>query len=113
MKKTIINIIIILCSISLWACDSSSEKRIKTLEDKLTDVYAASNSEVVNRVNIIVAASNDHNYTLAMNELGILSASQINTSDQEKAIKSLMTQLRYNLEDEDAANKKAFANRQP
>ena len=113
MKKTITNIIIILCSISLWACDSSSEKRTKTLEEKLVDIYSASNAEVVNRINIIVTASNDHNYTLAMNELGILSASQINTPEQKKTIKSLMTQLRYNLEDEDAANKKVIVNNQP
>ena len=113
MKKFITNIFIVLCAISLWACDSSSEKRIKTLEEKLVGIYAASNSEVVDRVNIIVTASNDHNYILAMNELGILSASQINTPEQKKVIKSLMTQLRYNLEDEDAANKKVIANKQP
>ena len=98
---------------SLWACDSSSEKRTKTLEEKLVEIYATSNTEVVNQVNMIVAASDDQNYTLAMNELGILSASQINTPEQKKAIKSLMTQLRYNLEDADAAYKKVITNRQP
>lgn len=85
---------------ALFACDSNQEKHQKTLEEQLLDSYEFSNREVRDRVQVIILASNEQNYKLAMNELGILSATQINTASQKHAIKLLMDQFRFNLEEE-------------
>jgi len=82
------------------ACDNNQEKHQKTLEEQLVDSYELSSREVRDQVQVIINASKERNYKLAMNELGILSATQINTPPQKSAIKLLMEQLRFNLEEE-------------
>lgn len=106
MIKSIINMLmILLCGIYIAGCDSVQEKHKKTLEEQLVDTFATSSTEVQDRVSTIVDASEDKNYTLAMNELGKLSASQINTPAQNHAIKLLMAQLRFNMEEEELSKK--------
>ena len=92
-------------SLLLAACDSNQEKHQKTLEERLVDSFETSDKAVRERVDVIVAASKAKNYTKAMNELGMLSASQINDSSQEYAIKRLMDQLRFNMEEEELARR--------
>ncbi|HPF45418.1 MAG: hypothetical protein KDF58_07195 [Alphaproteobacteria bacterium] len=105
IRKTVTFILVSLLSLSLFACDSNQEKHKKTLEEKLADSFSQSEETVKNRVNVIVKASEDKNYMLAMNELAILSASQINNHEQKLAIKLLMNQLRYTMEEEEIAAK--------
>ena len=105
IRKTVTFILVSLLSLSLFACDSNQEKHKKTLEEKLADSFSQSEETVKNRVNVIVKASEDKNYMLAMNELAILSASKINNPEQKQAIKLLMTQLRFNMEEEEIAAK--------
>ncbi len=93
-------------SILIVACDSNQEKHQKTLEEQLVENFKFSSRDVRARVQTIVTASKEKNYTLAMNELGILSATQINTPTQKRAIKLLMEQLRFNLEEEEMSSKK-------
>lgn len=108
MIKSIINMLmVLLCGICIAGCDSVQEKHKKTLEEQLVDNFSSSSSEIQNRVATIVVASEERNYTLAMNELGKLSASQINTSAQNHAIKLLMAQLRFNMEEEELSKKQA------
>lgn len=92
-------------SFVIVACDSNQVKHQKTLEDRLVDSFEMSNNDIQDRVQVIVMASKDKNYTHAMNELGILSATNLNTSSQKHAIKLLMEQLRFNLEEGEIAQK--------
>lgn len=101
IRKIVTFILVSLLSVSLFACDSNQEKHKKTLEEKLTDSFSQSEESVKTRVNVIVKASENKNYMLAMNELAILSVSQINNPEQKQAIKLLMTQLRFNMEEEE------------
>ena len=71
------------------------------MEEQLTDNYVLSPKAIRNRIEVIVNASENKNYVLAMNELGILSSSQINNDEQKRAIKLLMAQLRFNLEEDE------------
>ncbi len=106
MRVRLINFVLIgVLSIVMVACDSNQEKHQQTLEEQLVDNFASSDQSVRERVAIIVEASKNKNYTKAMNELGILSASQINNSSQEYAIKRLMEQLRFNMEEEELARR--------
>lgn len=98
-------LIVLFCVFSLVACDSSSDQTQKTLEDRLVDNFAQSDQSVRDRVEVIVTASSDKNYKLAMNELGILAGSRIHSREQRQAIDFLMTELRYNMEDEDLLRK--------
>lgn len=83
------------------SCDSNQVRHKKTLEEQLTDNYVLSPKVIRSRIEIIVSASKNKNYALAMNELGILSSSQINDDDQKRAIRLLMAQLRFNLEEDE------------
>lgn len=87
------------------ACDSNQERAKKTIEERLTDSFALSNRDLRSRVEKIVVASNDKNYVTAMNELGILSRTNINNNEQEQAIELLMTQLRNAMETEEIERK--------
>ena len=99
--------ILLVCVVSfvIAACDSNQEKHQKTLEERLVDSFEMSDRAVRDRVQVIVTASKERNYKLAMNELGILSATQINTPTQKHAIKLLMEQLRFNLEEGEIVQK--------
>ncbi|MBT6031435.1 MAG: hypothetical protein HOH19_02585 [Kordiimonadaceae bacterium] len=86
------------------SCESGNEERTATLEDKLVASFSSSTEENRESVAAIVAASKEKNYAKAMNDLAILASTQINTPEQKQAIKFLMTQLRFSMEDQDAAN---------
>ena len=105
IKKLNKYLISIFCVLSLNACDNNSEKTQKSLEDRLVDSFTQSEQAVRDQVEAIVSASNDKNYKLAMNKLGILASSKIHSGEQSQAIRFLMTQLRYSLEDEDLLKK--------
>lgn len=108
MIKRITTIILLsLLTFLLSACDSNQEKHKKSLEEQLIDSFATSEKNVRDRVELIVEASENKNYAKAMNELAMLSAAQINSAQQEYAIKRLMDQLRFNLEEVELARKKA------
>lgn len=94
-------LIVIFCTLSLVACDSSSEQTQKTLEDRLVNSFSQSEQSARERVEAIVAASHNQNYKFAMNELGKLAGSRIHSKEQRQAINFLMNQLRYSMEDED------------
>jgi hypothetical protein len=103
MFKKISHIFLILFLSSFAAsCENGEEKRTASLEDRLVTSFSSSSEENRGRVTAIIAASNDQNYVQAMNDLAILSSIQINTPEQEQAIKFLMRQLRYSMEDQDA-----------
>lgn len=107
MIKRIISIILLsFLTILLSACDSTQEKHKKSLEEQLIDSFATSQQDVRERVDLIVEASENKNYAKAMNELAMLSAAQINNTQQKYAIKRLMDQLRFNLEEEELVRKK-------
>jgi len=109
MIKNIISVVIL--SLFLFSCDSTEERIKKTFEERLEGVFEQSEQAVQNRVAIAVAASRDKNYIAAMNELAILSKTNINTHEQEQAIRLLMTQLRNAMETEELAEKEARANK--
>ncbi len=100
MIKNIAHIILVpLALLCLSSCDSNQEKHRKTLEERLVDSFSASENIVRERVDVIVSASKDQDYVLAMNELAILSATQQNNPAQKQAINLLMNQLRFNMEE--------------
>lgn len=100
MIKHVVHIILVsLALFFLSSCDSNQEKHKKTLEGRLVDSFATSQTLVRERVDIIVAASKVQDYELAMNELAILSATHQNNPAQQQAINLLMNQLRFNLEE--------------
>mgnify|MGYP001163275535 CR=1 FL=1 len=109
IKKLNKYLIVLFFGLSLIACDSNSEKTQNTLEDRLVDNFSQSDQAVRDRVQVIIAASNNKNYKLAMNELGILADSRTHSGEQRQAINFLMTQLRFNLEDEDLLRKSGQA----
>lgn len=86
------------------SCDSNQEKHQKTLEEKLVDSFAQADVSVRKKVSKIVADSKEEDYSNAMNELAILSATHLNSPAQEYAIKRLMEQLRFNLEEAERAD---------
>ena len=106
--------IIILLSLSflLFACDSNQERAKKTIEERLVDSFAMSNPEIRSRIDVIVLASKDKNYVTAMNELGILSHTNLNNKEQKQAIELLMTQLRNAVETEAMAMKNSVQDQQ-
>ncbi len=107
MLKKLLHIVLLMAfSLLLFGCGSNQEKHQKTLEEQLIYSYKLSSQDVREHVRLIVQASEDKKYTLAMNELGKLSATQINNQTQKHAIKLLMEQLRFNLEEEDIARRK-------
>ncbi|MBL4601219.1 MAG: hypothetical protein JKY84_00595 [Emcibacteraceae bacterium] len=104
MINKIFNIFVVLLAVLfLTGCDSMQEQHKKTLEEKLFEDFRFSEKSVRARVDLIVAASKQKNYILAMNQLGILSATQINNSAQARSIKLLMVQLRFSMEEQDLA----------
>lgn len=107
MIKTLCNILtVFVVSLVLIACDSNQEKHQKTLEEKLVDSFEQADAPVRDQVSIIVAASNQKSYAYAMNELAILSATRLNSREQKFAIKQLMDQLRFNMEEVEFARAK-------
>ena len=91
--------LISLCFTLSVSCDSISEKHKKTLEEKLIDSFEMSDEATQDKVQLIVSASKLNQYEQAMNELEILSSSQMNTPEQKNAIKLLMKQLRFNMDE--------------
>lgn len=103
------NIIIIFSlSVLLFACDSNQERAKKTLEERLTDSFAMSDREIRKQVDTIVLASKERDYVKAMNGLGILSKTQLNSNEQEQAIDLLMSQLRIAMETEEIAKRNNY-----
>ncbi|MDG1996696.1 MAG: hypothetical protein P8J14_09390 [Emcibacteraceae bacterium] len=109
MVKNTISVVII--SLLLLSCDSTEERVKKTFEGQLEDVFEQSEQAVQDRVAVIVSNSRDKNYIAAMNELAILSKTNINNREQEQAISLLMTELRNTMETEEIAAREARANR--
>jgi len=105
IKRTVTIILLSLRTMLLSACGSNQEKHKKSLEEQLVDSFAGSEQSVRERVDLIVEASESQNYAKAMNELAMLSAVQINSAEQKYAIKRLMDQLRFNLEEVELAHK--------
>ena len=91
-------IILFLVSFLLVACDSNQERAKKSIEDRLEDSFAMSDRQVRQRVDKIVMASKDKDYINAMNELGILSKTNLNNQEQKQAINALMIELRTAME---------------
>lgn len=56
---------------------------------------------------MIVVASKDKNYSLALNELALLSATNQLSKSQKLSIDKLMRQLRYDMEEEEFGDKLA------
>ena len=102
--------IILLAIVPFWmvACDSNQERAKKTIEERLSDSFSMSNRDLKTRVDTIVIASKDKDYVKAMNELGILSRTNINNNVQKRAIELLMTELRNAMETEELARKNKF-----
>lgn len=64
-----------------------------------------SDREIREQVETIVLASKEKDYVKAMNGLGILSKTQLNSNEQEQAIDLLMSQLRNAMETEEIAKR--------
>lgn len=88
----------------LSACGDDGQRR--SFEDRLVDSFDGAEQAVQDRVQTIVKASNERNYVLAMNELGIISKTNINNAEQKQAINILMSQLRIAMEEEEMLFKK-------
>jgi len=100
------NIILIFSlSVLLFDCDSNQERAKKTLEERLMDSFSMSDREIREQVETIVLASKEKDYVKAMNGLGILSKTQLNSNEQEQAIDLLMSQLRNAMETEEIAKR--------
>jgi hypothetical protein len=109
MKKLINNTVsVFIFSFLLVACDSTQERQKKTMEDRLLGSFEQSEEKVRDRVSVIVSASKEKKYILAMNELGILAKTNMNNTEQKQAIKLLMSQLRIAMESEELKAKRAL-----
>lgn len=112
MFKKLLNIFAIsVISLAINACDSNQEKHKKTLEEKLIDSFGQADLSARNQVSLIVSASEEKKYAQAMNELAILSATNLNSREQEFAINQLMNQLRFNLEEIELAGREETVQR--
>ncbi len=89
----------------LVSCDSNQENHQQSLEEQLVESFETSDQATRDRVAAIVEASKKDDYAKAMNELGLLSAGQINNRAQDYAIKRLMDQLRFDMEEEELAQR--------
>lgn len=69
------------------------------------DSFSMSDREIREQVETIVLASKEKDYVKAMNGLGILSKTQLNSNEQEQAIDLLMSQLRNAMETEEIAKR--------
>ncbi len=69
------------------------------------DSFSISDREIREQVETIVLASKEKDYVKAMNGLGILSKTQLNSNEQEQAIDLLMSQLRNAMETEEIAKR--------
>ena len=94
---------IVFLSTLIASCDSNQETHQKSLEEKLVDSFAQEDKPTRDRVSLIVSASNDKNYAKAMNELAMLSANHLNNKEQDNAIRQLMVQLRFNIDEAELA----------
>ncbi|MCC3861337.1 hypothetical protein [Pseudemcibacter aquimaris] len=101
---------LITLSLLLISCDNNQERKKKSLEERLVDSYAQTEQDVRDRIDIIVKASEEKDYILAMNELGMLYRTRINSKEQIQAIEMLMTDLRIAMETEELEARNARSN---
>lgn len=101
---------IMLLSFFLFSCDDNQERKKKSLEVRLVDSFEQTEQDVRDRVDVIVAASKERDFVLAMNELGMLYRTRINTDEQINAIEMLMTDLRIAMETEEIEARQARSN---
>lgn len=102
MYKVIIRGLIILgLSVSLLSCEKQDVRHKKSVEETLIDSFRSAPENTVLRVRSIVAAAKDKNYPIALNELAVLSATNKLDKSQKRSIKTLMRQLRYDMEEEE------------
>lgn len=102
MTKNIFYIVfIVFCSLFLWSCDDGGDTLANTLEQNLVDSFSDSNDLIKKQVENIVVACKEENYQAALNELAILTSTQINTPKQEQSIRFLANRMRFMMEARD------------
>lgn len=102
MYKVIIRGLVVLgLSVFLLSCEKQEVRHKQSVEEKLVYSFRSASVETVEKIRNIVIAAKDKNYSMALNELAVLSATNRLSNAQKASVTTIMRQLRYDMEEEE------------